>query len=210
MDFEFLTMARWIQRWLKDEFGKDSVYLPIGLDEKIIFPTEPILPKGENVRVLLEGNIGVPFKGMEDAFHAVEGLDCEVWCVSSNGKPKPEWKCDRFFERVPWDQMKHVYSSCDVLLKMSRVESFSMPPLEMMACGGTAVVGKVTGIDEYIVDHYNALVVAEGDVEGAHKALGTLIDDDELRSQLARNGKMTASQRKWEPTIDILEELFNK
>ncbi|MBI5839233.1 MAG: glycosyltransferase family 4 protein [Chloroflexi bacterium] len=210
LDFEFLTMARWIQTWLRDEFGKDAVYLPNGLDERIFFPTEPIAPKGEKARVLLEGAIGVPYKGMEDAFRAVDGLDCEVWCVSAYGRPKPEWKCDRFFERVPWDQMRHIYSSCDILLKMSRVESFSMPPLEMMACGGTAVVGKVTGIDEYIIDNYNALVVEQGDVDGAHNALSKLIENNEFRLQLTRNGKITASKWKWEPTIDVLERLINK
>jgi glycosyltransferase involved in cell wall biosynthesis len=154
--------------------------------------------------------MGVPNKGMEDAFRAVEGLDCEVWCVSTYGKPKPEWKFDRFFEGVPWDQMKHIYSSCDILLKMSRVESFSLPPLEMMACGGTAVVGKVTGIDEYIIDNYNALIVEEGDVDGAHNALRKLIESNEFRLQLIRNGKITAGKWKWEPTIEILERLFSK
>ena len=61
--------------------------------------------------------------------------------------------------------------SCDVLIKMSRVEGFFMPPLEMMACGGTVLTGKVTGYNEYVVDGYNGLVVEQGDVESAKKKL---------------------------------------
>ena len=49
--------------------------------------------------------------------------------------------------------------SCDVLIKMSRVEGFFMPPCEMMACGGTVLTGKVTEYDEYVIDGYNGLVV---------------------------------------------------
>jgi len=140
--------------------------------------------------------------------HAVNGLDCEVWCISSAGTPKPGWRCDQFFSKVPMEQMKYIYSSCDILLKMSRVEGFFGPPMEMMACGGTCVVGNVTGYDEYIVDGYNALVVNLGDVQGAHDALKRLIEDPELRNTLAKNGIKTAQEWGWDGSIDSLEKIF--
>jgi len=208
MDFEFITMAGWLKNWLKNEFGQNAIYIPNGINEKIIFPDSPMEKKGNKVRVLLEGSINVPFKGMGDAFMAVNGLDCEVWCVSSSGRPKPEWKCDKFFEKVPFGKMRRIFSSCDILLKMSRVESFCYPPLEMMACGGTAVVAEVTGIEEYIMDGYNALVVKQGDIQGAHNAIKTLIENEELRNNLIVNGKKTAERFRWDSSIDLLEGLF--
>ena len=210
MDFEFITMARWLQNWLKKDFRKNSIYIPNGINDQIIFHDKPFENKNERVRVLLEGSISIPYKGMMDAFLAVRDLDCEVWCVSSSGRPNPEWKCDKFFEKVPFGKMRHIYSSCDILLKMSRIESFCYPPLEMMACGGTAVVGKVSGIDEYIVDGYNALVVEQGDIQGAHNALKKLIEDEKLRNELTINGKKTAEKFHWNPSIDILENIFFK
>ena len=210
MDFEFIVIARWLQNWLKKEYGKDSTYVPNAINEKIMFPDTPIENKNKTVRVLLEGSINITYKGMEDAFIAVNDLDCEVWCVSSSGRPKPIWKCDKFFEKVPLSKMRHIYSSCDILLKMSRVESFCYPPLEMMACGGTTVVGKVTGIDEYIVDSYNALVVEQGDIQGAHNALKKLIENENLRNELINNGKKTAEKFRWDPSIDLLEGIFFK
>lgn len=209
-DYEYMTEAKWIQKWLKEKFGHDAIYVPNGLDENIIFQTDPITKKGDKVRVLLEGPIDIPFKGMEDAFNAINDLDCEVWCVSSAGKPKKEWKCDVFFEKVPMGQMNQIYSSCDILVKLSRVEGFFGPPLEMMACGGTCVVADVTGYDEYIVDNYNALVVKIGDVEGAKQAVKKLIEDTELRQRLTANGRKTAEEWRWEPSIDTLEELYYK
>ena len=140
----------------------------------------------------------------------VEGLDCEVWCVSSAGTPKAEWKCDRFFSAVPMDQMKYIYSSCDILVKMSTIEGFFGPPMEMMACGGTCVVSKVTGYDEYIVDGYNALVVEMGDVAGAHHAIERLINDNELRYRLSQNGLKTAAEWRWDSSINTLEEMFSQ
>ncbi|WP_160683800.1 glycosyltransferase [Clostridium sp. C2-6-12] len=208
LDYEYITEAKWIQAWLKEKFDKDSYYVPNGLDENIIHKVDSISPRGDKIRILLEGSISIPYKGMEDAFNVVSDIDCEVWCVSSSGLPKPSWKCDRFFEKVPMDNMKYIYSSCDVLLKMSRVEGFFGPPLEMMACGGICVVGKVTGYDEYILDGYNALVVEQGDVSGAKRAVESLINDLDLRKKLIANGIKTANKWKWESSIDILEKIF--
>ncbi|HBN10000.1 MAG TPA: hypothetical protein DD435_15620 [Cyanobacteria bacterium UBA8530] len=206
-DFEHFTEARWIQAWLKSEFEKEAHYVPNGLDEKIFFPSEPLEPK-RVFRVLLEGAICLPFKGMKEAFEAVAELDCEVWCVSGSGKPEPDWRCDRFFERVPMETMRRIYSSCDVILKMSKVEGFFGPPLEMMACGGTAVVAKVSGYDEYIVDGVNALVVEAGDVEGAKEAVLRLMNDPALRERLSLSGRETAANWRWDRAIDALEEVF--
>lgn len=208
-DFEFMTEARWIQRWLKADFGHDALYVPNGLDERLFQPGEPLEPRSSRPRVLLEGAICLPFKGMKEAFAAVAPLDCEVWCVSGAGRPEADWRCDRFFERVPMQEMPRIYASCDILLKMSRVEGFFGPPLEMMACGGTVVVSKVTGYDEYIRAGENALVVESGDIEGAREAVRRLIEDSTLRARLARAGQATAAEWRWEPTVDVLEAWFS-
>ncbi len=208
LPYQYLTEALWIQRWLKEHFNHHAIYVPNGIDEAIFHPTPPIEHKGNRVRVLLEGPVDVPMKGMADAFEVVKDLDCEVWCVSRTGLLQPEWRCDRFFTQVPMLHMKHIYSSCDILLKLSQVEGFFGPPMEMMACGGTAVVGNCTGHDEYIVDGYNALVVPLGNLEHAKQVLNRLIHDHGLRMQLSLNGKQTAAQWRWDQTIETLRHTY--
>lgn len=209
MGFNYFTEARWIQGWLKEQFGQQASLVPNGLDERIFYPCEPLEPKGNRPRVLLEGAIGLPYKGMREAFLAVKDLDVEIWCVSSYGKPEKGWRCDRFFESVPMNQMRHLYSSCDVLLKLSRVEGFFGPPMEMMACGGVVVVGRVTGYDEYIVDGENALVVDPLDIEEASAAVRRLLLDSALRERLIANGRRTAAAWSWEPSVDALERMLS-
>jgi len=207
--FEYITEARWIQEWLKASFHQPAHYVPNAVNPSFFYPSPPITPKGSKFRVLLEGAINVEYKGMSDAFEVIKNLDCEVWCISSVGKPKEDMRCDRFFEHVPLYQMKDIYSSCDILLKMSRVEGFYGPPLEMMACGGLVVTAKVTGYDEYIVDKENALVVEPRDVEGARRAIQTLMDDSDLRIHLLNNAAITVNKwNDWEKTIDILEQFY--
>jgi len=207
-DFEFVVIARWIQKWLNDNFNKSSYYVPNGVDHSIFYPDKPLFPKSNKLRVLLEGAINRPYKNMEEAFQVVNGMDCEVWCVSNFGRPKPNWKCDKFFENVSQEMMRKIYSSCDVLIKMSRVEGFPMPPLEMMACGGTVILSKVTGYEEYIIDGYNALVVEEGDVESAREKLKLLIKNRELIQSLIKGGLETAQNWTWEYSNDRLEKIL--
>jgi glycosyltransferase involved in cell wall biosynthesis len=209
-NYNFVTEAKWIKKWLKSNFNQDSELVPNGLDEKIFYPSSPLQPKGKKVRVLLEGAINLPFKGMAEAFKAVENLDVEVWCVSSFGKPHPSWKCDKFFEKVPMTEMRRIYSSCDILLKLSRVEGFFGPPLEMMACGGLVVVGKVSGYDEYIKHEFNALVVDPLKPKDAAIAITRLINDKALRNHLLKNGNLTAQKWRWEKSIDALENYFKE
>jgi len=204
-DFTFLTMAGWLQRWLQRTFNKQAIYIPNGLDTSLMYETSPLAPRGDKVRVLLEGPISVPYKGLSDAFAAVRDLNCEVWCVSSSGRPAASWRCDRFFESVSYETMKHIYSSCDILLKMSRVESFLYPPLEMMACGGVPVVADVTGTDEYLVDNYNSLVIPN-DVKAARNAVQRLIEDKSLREHLKAGGSNTSKNWDWNRSIDLLEQ----
>jgi glycosyltransferase involved in cell wall biosynthesis len=207
-DYQYITEARWIKTWIFNNFGHNACLVPNGLDSDIFHPCPPLVPKGNKPRILLEGAIGLPFKGMKEAFEAVAPLDVEVWCVSSLGKPESNWKCDRFFEQVPMTEMKKIYSSCDILLKLSRVEGFFGPPMEMMACGGVVVVGRVTGYDEYIVDGYNAIVIDPLDVTSATDAVQNLISNKTIYDNLVENGKKTAHEWAWETSIDTLESHY--
>ena len=206
----FFTITHWLEDWLRETFGQESVYVPNGMDERLMHLCPGYREEGRKPRILLEGAISSPRKGMEEAFRAVEGLDCEVWCISASGRPKPEWHCDRFFEKVSAQDMKYIYSSCDILLKMSHEEGFGYPPLEMMLCGGVCVANRTRGFDEYMVNGENALVVEQGDVQGAHDALQRLLDDPALREKLRQGGQKTAREWTWDRSIDTLEELFTR
>ena len=94
--------------------------------------------------------------------------------------------------------MAAVYSSCDVLLKLSVVEGFFLPPLEMMSCGGTAIVTDVSGHEEYVKHEENALVIKMDDLEGARRAVIRLRDDQELLSRLKKNALATADNTTWD------------
>lgn len=208
--FSFICISIWLQEYLKNNFNTNSFYIPNGLNTEIFYKDKPLEPKPKNKkRVLLEGAINLPFKGMEEAFKVVQDIDCEVWCVSYDGKPKPEWHCDRFFEKVPQSQMRRIYSSCDILLKLSTIEGFGYPPLEMMACGGVSVVSKIKGHQEYIIDKYNGLFTNPKDIIQTKKMLKQLMNDSKLYNKLKSKSKETVDKYNWDTSVRLLEKVIS-
>jgi len=208
--FEFITIAKWLQKFLKDNFNQESFYVPNGINTDIFHPVTPLSPKLKNkTRILLEGAINLPFKGMQKAFEVIKDIDCEVWCVSYDGKPQPNWRCDRFFEKVPMIDMPKIYSSCDILLKLSLVESFGYPPLEMMACGGVPVVSDIVGHHEYMVDKLNVLFTDPKNIKKTKTILQNLIKNKSLYQKLQSNSQKTVNQFKWENSIKKLKTIFS-
>ena len=125
MNLHYFTAARWTQRWLLENFDRSAaLVVPNGLDPDISHPCTPLQEKTHRPRILSEGATALPFEGVKEAFQAVQGLAIDVRCVSAYGKLQPSWRCDRFFEKIPLREMKGVYSICDILLKLSRIEGF--------------------------------------------------------------------------------------
>lgn len=209
LGLDVFTEANWINDWLKDNLGIKTIVVPNGIDLDVFYPASNLPKNRAKLRVLIEGPPSLPFKGVGDCFEAITDLDVEIWYIMGrDGKPAPNWKIDRLFSNVPFVEMRDIYSQCDVLLKMSKVEGVFGPPLEMMACGGTCVVGDVTGHDEYCMHEKNCLIVNKNSASDARSAIVRLMNDDALLQRLKSEGINTAQKFNWNNSIDVLEQLF--
>ena len=210
LNLNIFTEAGWIRAWLQEHMRIDAPVISNSIDPSIFHPSEDKKHTRDKLRVLIEGPPDRPLKGVAECFTAVSGLDIEVWYVTAQGEPDPAWRIDRIFKAVPYAHMRDIYVQCDVLLKMSRVEGFFGPPLEMMACGGTCVVGDVSGHEEYCVNRKNCIVVRKDSPEEARQAIVELMHDRELLQGLKEHALKTAKEHVWGSNIDILsKEIFS-
>ena len=85
--------------------------------------------------------------------------------MSYNAKPKNWYRVDRFINKVPFGKVGKIYEQCDILLKSSWLESFSYPPLEMMATGGYCIVAQNEGNIEYLKNKENCLLYEQGKID---------------------------------------------
>ena len=196
---EYITISKWCQRWLLKKYKQKSKYIPNGIDFFNYTYHQRNL-KNKKIRILIEGNCNSKAKNIDESFSVVEKLDrnkFEIWYLSSNGIIKEWYRIDKFFKEIPYEDVKKIYEQCDILLKSSWLESFSYPPLEMMATGGFSVVVPNDGNKEYLKDGVNCLLYKLGDIDGAVKCIERLITDENLQKYLYENGLATARERDW-------------
>lgn len=210
-DVTYLTISKWCQNWLKDDFERDSKYAPNGIKLEQ-FPVTKRKFDGK-IRILVEGNSSDYYKNVDESFKIVEKLDkskYEIKYLSYQGEPKKWYYVDEFLHKVPYDEVGKIYNSADILIKSSILESFSYPPLEMMATGGISVVAPNDGNIEYLRDNENCLLYEQGNIEDAVNKIELIRKDKKLRDKLIKGGIETAKSREWKKIEKEIISLYEE
>ena len=208
---KYITVSKWCKSWLWKKYNKNSTYIPNGIDIDNIKYYKRDLEKSK-IRILIEGDNSNFYKNVDESFKIVEKLDknkFEIWYLSNNGKPKYWYYINKFFNKIPHEKVIQIYYESDILLKSSWLESFSYPPLEMMATGGYSIVTPNEGNKEYLKDRENCLFYKLGDINDAIKIINTLISDKLLQENLYNNGIETARKRNWKNIKNQIIEIYN-
>jgi O-antigen biosynthesis protein len=194
-----ITEARWIAATLRELRPELEVRLVRNGIDKAVFagPTAPAPATRGPLRVLIEGQAGVWFKGVPDALHAVRAMreSRHVTLVSGDARALDGGAADRIVGPVSHSDLARLYAESHVVLKLSRVEGMYGPPLEGFHMGATCVTTPVTGHEEYVEHGFNGLVVDWDDMRGTARALDLLAHDRALLHYLRTNALLTA--RAW-------------
>ena len=209
-NIKYITISKWCQSWLWEKYNKNSSYAPNGIDfDNIKYHMRNLENK---IRILIEGDSSSFYKNVDESFKIVDKLDknkFEIWYLSYKGKPKSWYYVNRFFNKIPHEKIYQVYYESDILLKSSWLESFSYPPLEMMATGGYSIVVPNEGNKEYLKDKKNCLFYKLGDINEAVKLIKELISDKSLQQNLFKNGLKTAKKRDWKNLRNQIIHLYD-
>lgn len=206
----YCTISKWCVDWLNHIYDKRDVrFARNGIDLDLFSETNRDF--GGKVRILIEGDSSSEYKNVDESFRIVNLLPpekYEIWYLSYKGEPKGWYRVDKFLRAVPHESVGDIYGQCHILLKTSILDSFSYPPLEMMATGGFAVVLRNGGNAEFLEDGVNSLLFNKGEDEKAAALIERLSSDGELRDKLRANGLKTAQSRSWDTIQDEILELY--
>lgn len=208
---EYITISKWCKTWLKNKYRIKARYAPNGIDLESFKEHKRNLTKPK-IRILIEGDNSFPLKNVDESFKIIEKLDknkFEVWYMSYNAKPKAWYRVDKFLNKVPYEKVAYIYEQCDILIKSSYLESFSFPPLEMMATGGYCIIVPNDGNIEYLKNERNCLFYRQGDIDGAVGCVKRLISNKDLQNRLYTNGLETAKKRDWKNLKEQILYLYN-
>lgn len=209
---QFITIAEWLRKILEGKFGVASTVVPNGVDKQLFYPGA-----GKQNAILLEGDNRNPAKDTECiAWKVAKRLRQEFGvAVTAFAASRPPWvnDVDKFIFRPSSTQMRQLYSSARLILKVTHYEGRSLAPLEAMCCGTPTVRGIIEGDDDLI--HWNgkthtgtAWRVGYNE-EGVYEGAAYLLRNEGVLRQLTENVKIYAKDHLgWEPIIEKLERIY--
>lgn len=212
MPLHKIVVARWLADVMHEQYGDSDVsVVPNSVDRNQFFsPT-----RGKQLRP----TVGflyhtAPLKGADRAIQAIRLLQNRVadLRIRSFGDRPPDanlplpantdFTCD-----PPQDQIRNIYSACDVWLTASQSEGFNLTALEAMACR-TPVVSTQTGWPaEAINNGENGYLVQVNDVADlAAKTEQVLGMPEPEWIQMSTAAYQTASTGSWANSAELFEK----
>ena len=106
------------------------------------------------------------------------------------------------------DDLRALYSSCRCFIYPSMYEGFGLPPLEAMSCGAPVIAGSASAIVE--VTGGAARLVDPESTEEIARAILEVVENEEMRRQLAEAGRLRAAEFSWSRTAQLTLEVYRE
>jgi len=118
----------------------------------------------------------------------------------------------KFTGFVPYEDLKALYSACDIFVLPSFEEGQPIALLEAMASGKPLIGSKVGGIPMQIKEGWNGFLVEPGNVKQLTEKLRYLVENEGERKRMGRNSRRLAEEEfDWdkvsEKYLKIYEEI---
>ena len=150
------------------------------------------------------------FKGMEYGIEALRILrdrlsDVEAVFFGVGPRPRslPGWV--EYVENPSRQLLAELYNSFAVFIHTSETEGWGLTAAEAMACGCALAAADSGGVRDFAIDGTTALIVPPRHPSQLASAAITLIEDSDLRLQLAEAGSSAIRSFTWDRAADSLD-----
>ncbi|MBN1193670.1 MAG: glycosyltransferase family 4 protein [Coriobacteriia bacterium] len=137
----------------------------------------------------------------------LSGVDQEGYASSVLGQDRAASRV-RFTGPISDDMLRALYSNAELLAFPSLYEGFGLPPLEAMSFGTPVVVSAAASLPEVVGDA--ALTFAPGDRDALADAMGQVLSDAGMASELSRRGKARAGELTWSRTAGLTAAVYRE
>jgi glycosyltransferase involved in cell wall biosynthesis len=205
-----------ISRWLEQigiELGEATriTYIPNGVDAEE-FPLTGVIEDRNRATICMLSHHAA-WKGTADGLAALSLVRerypaAKVTLFGVDPRPSfvPPWA--HYVERPSRLELSELYNKSAIFLHPSWSEGWPLPPAEAMLSGCALVSAANRGVQEYAVDGQTALLAPIHDPEALARRICELISDDEVRYQIARNGRLMLRTFTWNRAVNSMESLL--
>lgn len=207
-----IVIAKWLQKIVKDA-GADSVLIPNGIDFSVFDVDIPISQRRKPVISMLYHKD--EHKGAKYGIEALNRLkelypDLQAILFGTPARPNnlPDWI--QYVQNATQNQLRKIYNQSLIYLCPSIKEGFGLTGAEAMACGAAYVASDYGGVHEYTEEGRNVLLSAPRDIKGLVNNVSQLLNNDEKRIQIAKNGHQDIKRLNWNNSVMKFEKAIKK
>ena len=211
-----ILISKWLVKLARERFGDSNVHhVPNSVDTAHFHAPVRGKQPTPTVGILYSTS---RLKGVDVSVAALERVRKQIGdlCVLAFGAervsaklPLPGWI--EFHYRPSQNEIRQLYSKCDVWLCGSRQEGFHLPPLEAMACRCPVVSTCVGGPLDIVEEGINGFLLPVEDSAGlAHQLIRVLTLSEEQWKRMSDAAFATASRHTWDDSTDLLESALNQ
>jgi len=210
LNLHHIVIANYLAELLESKTNKRPPVIPNAIDPRQFFMETPIEQKNRfNICMLYSDD---KRKGTAYGLEALKIVaqkypEIKVHLFGVYQKPMIPFP-DTFEYHYQPDNLREIYNNAAIFISPSIHEGWGLPPMEAMACGCACVCTKVGGHVDFMIDEQTVLFVEVAQFKQMAEKIITLIENDNLRMQLAKQANNHIKQFSWEQSCNKLEQLF--
>ena len=210
LDIHHIVIAKYLTDLIASICNKRFPVIPNAIDEKQFYIETPIAQKKERSICMLYAD-----DKRKGSIYGIEALkivaekypDLQVNLFGAYKNPIHAFPDTFKYHYLP-DNLREIYNQSAIFISPSIHEGWGLPAMEAMACGCACVCTNIEGHLDFMIDQQTVLFVeAKQPAQMAEKII-TLIENNDLRIQLAKAANEYIKQFSWEKSVAKLEEFF--
>lgn len=208
-DLKKFCISRWLQRIISDEEGQPCEYIPNGFNPDEYKVTIPIEQKNKYKISLLYHFL--EHKGCQDSLSAlqivkqqIQQLEVEMYGLYDCKEELPEWI--HYHQKPTAEEHLAINNECAIYVAASVSEGWGLTIGEAMMCGQAICCTDIDGFKEMVQDGQNALLSPIHAPNALAANIIRLINDDNLRLQLAHSGNESIKEFTFEKSYQKLKK----
>src|SRR6267143_4195312 len=203
-----VVISKWLLEIAKGLGCRNIAYIPNAIDHQRYRVTKPIEGRRQQVAMLFSLT---QIKGSADGIKVLTiakekypDLKAVLFGTPRRQAGIPNWV--EYHQNPPQEFIvNQIYTNSSVFLSPSWLEGFALPPAEAAACGCAIAATDSGGIRDFIEDGVTGLLSAPKVPAALANNLCQLLENENLRVQLAKGCNSLISRFSWEQNTDKLE-----
>lgn len=213
-----LTVSKYLKKELKNVFNQDSRIIPNGINYDLIHHDKTNLNSTPTITIIMRGNT---MKGdwlLMDIIKKLDNLSTKLNINLVSIEPTimlPQISDSNihiqpFYGPQSRNTIYQLLQQSDFYIDTSLSEGFGLTALEAMSTGCIPIVSDSLGINEYIKNNENGIIIKEVNNSTAyvHK-IEKLLSDQQLARRLIENALLTAKSYDFDNLVKQYLDYFN-